>query len=465
MRFACLLLLTALTASAQVRLPDYTRTVLSNGVVTYVLVRQDVPMVTLRAIVRGGAETDPLAKAGLASVTADLLRGGTSDRTADQFSEQLDFIGATFSTSVDEQSTTITSEFLSKDTDQGLALFADVILDPTFPEAEVQKVLARRIDSVKAVKDSPRAAIGRYFRSFFFPDGHPYSRQTSGDEVTLDRIRRDDIVACHQRLYAGRNLTVLAVGDFDAAAMATKLNSAFGELGAGERYAWAPRVPSLAREGARLLLVDKPGATQTYFRIAQPGIDRKHPDRDALRLVNTLFGGRFTSMLNDELRVNAGLTYGAFSRLDRDRLRGAITIDTFTGTETTAEAIDLALEVLERFREKGIDEEQLTSAKAYIEGLFPTSTIETAGQLAAVLGDLELYELDRSEIDGFFQRIDAITVEQANAAIRKHYAHDALQFILVGDAGKIRETVAKYAPQLVEVSITDPGFAPRKRAD
>ncbi|MCP5114091.1 MAG: insulinase family protein, partial [bacterium] len=155
MRRAGWLLMVALAASAQVKLPDYTREVLPNGVRIYVMAKADVPMVTLRAVVRGGAESDPRDKAGLASLTAELLRSGTATRSAEQFSEQLDFIGATFSTSVDEQSTVVRSEFLSKDAKNGLGLFADVVLNPTFPEAEVRKTLARRIDSVKAVKDNP----------------------------------------------------------------------------------------------------------------------------------------------------------------------------------------------------------------------------------------------------------------------------------------------------------------------
>ena len=103
-----------------------------------------------------------------------------------------------------------------------------------------------------------------------------------------------------------------------------------------------------------MLLIDKPDATQTYFQIGQPGIDNKNPDRTALEIINTLFGGRFTSMLNDALRVNSGLTYGARSKLEQYRLPGAIVISTYTKTDTTVQAIDMALDVLSKLNEKGI---------------------------------------------------------------------------------------------------------------
>ena len=108
-----------------------------------------------------------------------------------------------------------------------------------------------------------------------------------------------------------------------------------------------------------MLLIDKPDATQTYFIIAQPGIDRRNPDRERLELVNTVFGGQFLSMLNEELRVNTGLTYGAGSQVEQTRLPGAIAISTYTKTDTTARAIDLALEVLKRLNERGLTPQQL----------------------------------------------------------------------------------------------------------
>ena len=185
-------------------------------------------------------------------------------------------------------------------------------------------------------------------------------------------------------------------GEFDSAAAKNSIARAFSGAPEGVRYEWTKDASPAG--GARLLLVDKPDATQTYFVIAQQGITRTSPDRVPMILVNTLFGGRFTSMLNQALRVDSGLTYGARSIMQESRLPGCLCISTYTRTDATVKAIDMALDVTKRLREQGLTAEQLASAKAYVKGTYPTRELETADQLAAVLGDLELFGLGRDEV-------------------------------------------------------------------
>jgi zinc protease len=443
--------------AAQVKLPPYTREVLPNGVVVYYLQRTGLPLVSFRVVVKGGAESEPAGLAGISNVTAELLRRGTPQRTAIQFAEELDGLGGTFNAGSDEQATTVAAEFLKKDFDRGLSLVSDAVLNPAFPADEVRKSLARRVDGLKTMKDNPGAAIGQYYRSFFFGNQHPYGRVP--DESSLDHIRREDIVDYHKRMYAGRNIIVVVGGDFDPAAAKKGITAAFGAAPAGSAYVWAEDRPPAAATGARVLLVDKPDATQTYFVIAQPGARRTTPDRVPLMLVNTLFGGRFTSMLNDELRVNSGLTYGASSRLEMARLTGALFINTYTKTESTARAIDLSLDILKRLQEKGITAEQLASAKAYTKGTFPPQRVQTTDQVSALLSDMELFGLDRDEVDQFFSRVDAVTLQQANEVAKRYYRTDNLTFVLLGNAGKIREVAAKYGPKVVERTAKQPGWA------
>lgn len=440
-----------------VRLPEYSRTVLPNGVVLDVMPRRGVPLVTVRVLVKGGVESDPAGMGGLASTTAELLRRGTKTRTADQFSDELDALGATFIAGATPQATLISTEFMAKDTARALDLFGDALLRPAFPEIEVTKAIDQGIDASRSIKDEPMSATPIYFRSFFFGSEHPYGHPASGDEISLKRITRAAIADYHARIYAGRNMIVIAAGDFEAAPMRAQLEKMFGAVPAGNAYEWRKAAAPKA-SAPRLLLIDKPDATQTYFSIGNPGITRTDPDRVPVWIVNTLFGGRFTSMLNDELRVNSGLTYGAGSRVDENRLTGAITLFTYTRTDATEKAIDLTLDIIKRLREKGITEEQLASGKAYLKGTFPAQALETPDQLSAQIGDLELFGLGRGEIDDLFARIDAVTLEQANAAARKYFGGDAMTFTLVGNAAKIRETAKKYAKDVVEIPITKPGF-------
>ncbi len=456
-RWSLIALVSCASLFGQLKLPPYSRTALPNGVVVDLLPRAGVPLVGFRILVKGGVEAEPANLAGLASVTAQLLRKGTVKRSADQFSEELDFLGGTFQSGDSPQSsvTTISGEFLKKDFDRGLDLLTDAVLRPTFPEAEVRKALSQRVDGAKSMKDNPQGAISGYFAAYFYGPNHPYGHPP--DEITLGRIQRQEIVDFHDRVYCGKNMVVIVTGDFDPESAAGKIKEAFAGVAPGQAFEWTktvrPNAPS------NLLLIDKPDATQTYFYIAQPGIDRKNPDRVKLLLINTLFGGRFTSMLNEALRVNSGLSYGANCLLQRVRLPGGIIITTYTKTDTTEKAIDMALDVLKQLSQKGITAEQLASVKAYIKGTFPTQQLETTDQLSNVLADMELYGLGKDEIDDFFSRIDSASLDDINATARKYYKPDHLTFVLLGNAAKIRQVAAKYAPKVTEVSVTKPGFS------
>jgi predicted Zn-dependent peptidase len=441
----------------QLKMPAYERSTLPNGVTVLTMVKKDVPLVTLRLLVKGGMESDSAEKAGLADVTNDLLLRGTKSRTAEQIALDVDFLGASIETGSEDSANVIELELLSKDVNEGVRILADLALNPTFPEDEVAKELARAIDGAKARKDRPQAAIGSYASKFFYA-GTSHPRGMVADEETLQRITREDIVAYHRKQYVGSNLIVIAVGDLDAASLKSELAKAFGAAPKGTPYAWR-NVAGVGRPAqARLLLVDDADSTQTFFRIMQPGIARTSPDRIPLLLVNTLFGGRFTSMLNDALRVNAGLTYGASSFFSQDRLPGELTIATFTATGTTEQAVDMALDVLNTLRTKGVSAEQLASAKAYIKGTAPTSLIETNDQLADILGTFAINGLNEAEINEFFARIDAVSPDDVKRVIDKYYRADGLTFVLLGQRSAIEKAVAKYAPVITHGSLAEPGI-------
>jgi zinc protease len=221
-----------------------------------------------------------------------------------------------------------------------------------------------------------------------------------------------------------------------------------------------PQVQPLpAREGRRVLLVDKPGAAQTYFWLGNVGVARGDEGDAAQELVNTVFGGRFTSMLNTELRIKSGLSYGAGSSLQRRQVPGASAISSFTRTDATEQALDLALATLDRLHADGVSPEMLASARNYVLGQFPPD-LETNGQIADALTDLWLYQRPVDDIDGFAERVAAVDEAALRAAIAQAYpTSDNLVMVLIGDAAKIREVAKKYGP-VTEMKITDPRFRP-----
>jgi predicted Zn-dependent peptidase len=145
--------------------------------------------------------------------------------------------------------------------------------------------------------------------------------------------------------------------------------------------------------------------------------------------------------------------------LDWNRLTGSLYINTYTKTDTTAQAIDMALDVLKRLGSQGITAQQLASAKAYVKGTYPPQHLQTADQIATALGEMELFGLTRDDVDGFFDRVDAVTLDRANDIIKRYYRSDSLSFVLLGNAAKIRDLAAKYGT-VVERNIRQPGWAP-----
>ena len=441
---------------AKLRLPEYRTVKLENGITLLMLERHALPLVSFDWIMKtGGSIGDPPGQKGLASLTADLLRKGTESRTANQISEAFDFVGATWEASAGQDYASGSCEFVKKDLDLALDLVSDLLMHPSFPAEEVGKLVEQAADGIKEEKAVPGEVIGRYYEQFLF-GAHPYGRPAGGTETTLRSLKRDDVLKFYAGHYAPNELLLAAVGDFSAAELEAKMKANFG--------AWksAPgNLPPLKEpvpvSGRRALIVEKPDATQTFFRFGNVGLAFANPDRVPVDVVNTLFGGRFTSMINRALRIESGLTYGAKSQFACKRVAGAFAVGSYTPNDKTERALDLALEVLQKLHRDGISPDQLQSAKAYIKGLYGLS-LETNDQLAGTLCQLEAYGLGRQYIDTYFDRIDAMTVADAKRVIEQYFPLKHLAFVFIGQPTVIKPVARKLADKVESKPITAPGF-------
>ncbi len=452
---ACAAPVLAQTAAPALKLPVYKKLKMKNGMTVFLMEKHQVPLVSFSFVVRAGAIADPQGKAGTASLTGDLLRKGTPKRTADQISEQLDFLGARFNAGASQDYTSGSAEFMKKDVAEGVDLLSDLLINPTFPDAEFTKLVKQNLDGIKAAKDRAGSVVPLYFEHYLYGT-HPYGRPVDGDDISLKAITRDDVVSFHKTHYTPGNTILAVVGDFEPAAMEKLLAEKFSAW-TGKATPPSPLPAPAAFKGKKLLLVDKPDSTQTYYNVGNIGITRDNPDRVYIEVINTLFGGRFTSMINSELRIKSGLTYGASSYFRQTKAPGPFVISTYTANKNTEKAIDLTLEVVKRLQEKGISEEELQSAKNYIKGQFPPR-IETSDSLAGLLTQLEFYGLDDSEINGLYARIDSMDMATAKRVIKQYFLADDLVFVLVGKASEIEPVAKKYATQFEKKSITEPGF-------
>lgn len=435
-------------------LPACTRLTFDNGLTVLLLENHELPLVDFDLVVRTGAIADPPGKEGLADVTFALLRKGTVSRNAEKIAEQLDFLGGDLDLAASHEYCRASAQFLAKDVEAGFGLVADLLLHPTFPEEELRKLIDLNVNGIKEAKDNPRQVIGDYYEDFLFR-GHDFGRPVGGTETSLPTITQSDVMRFHSS-YVRPNNTILAVaGDFATKDMRKHIESALGKWEKHPVSHPELAVPT-AVNGRKVLLVDKPDAVQTYFCIGNVGVARGNPDDAVLDVVNTVFGGRFTSWLMSELRTKSGLSYGAFSDFDERSVPGPFVISSFTRVKDTEKAMNLALQVLDRLHEKGLSEEEIQSAKNYIRGQFPPR-YETAGELAAAMAELEFYGIDRSDINDHTRKTDAVTADQVRAAIQKYYPRENLAIVMVGCADSTATVAAKYG-KLERKKISDPGY-------
>ena len=449
----CLLVLAHISLSAQsYKLPDYTTFKLSNGLTVYLMEQHDVPVISVSAILPAGAIYDN-DKAGLASLTATALKHGTKNYTKTKLDEELDFIGANVNTYATKEYAGLSSNFAAKDKVKVLSIIKDLLLNPVFDPTEFNKEKSRLLVMLEQQKESPRSVIGSYFDAFLYGN-HPYGNVISGINSTVSKLTVDDLINFYKTNYKPDNAAISIVGDFNTKDMKGELTTLFSTWtkSTKEKENPATKTISIPTEN-RVLLVNKNDAKETTFYIGAPGISRNNPDFVAIEVVNTLFGGRFTSMLNDELRVNSGLTYGASSRFNALKNGGSFVISTFTANKTTEAAIDKALEVINKLHTNGLDEKSLTSAKNYVKGQFPPR-YETAGQLSGLMTQMFWYNFDKSFIDNFEKNVDGLDLAKANQIITKYFPKDKFQFILVGKSAEIKKIAEKYG-KVTEVDIKD----------
>lgn len=444
-----------------IRVPPYERVQLDNGAVLLLMERDDVPLIAFNAVLRGGALTDPAGAEGTASVLAGLLEKGAGKRDAAAFAEAVADVGGQIRTGASTESITVSGSFLARDAALMVELLADVLQRPQLDAGQFSSLRDRYIEFIRAAKDSNRSALTGIYGNAMLYGEHPYGRPVDGSEASLARLQHAAVRSYYQDHVGADRLILAVAGDFKTAEMKQALQRAFADW--RKTGAALPKVAPPTRAGKpRVLLIDAPDAVQSYFWAADLGVARNDPRRATLDVVNTLFGGSFTSMLNSELRVRTGLSYGASSSFDRLSMGGAWVMSSFTRTETTIEAIDLALATLNTLHQGDLPVEQLQSGQRYVLGQFPLG-LETAAQWAGQLASLAFYDLPDSYIQGYGAALQAVTPAQARQAITAAVPPaNRLTLVVIGKADAIRKELAKYGP-VTEMKLADPSFQPPSR--
>jgi zinc protease len=412
------------------RLPPIQKRTLSNGLPVWIVELHKVPVVHISLVVTSGAAADPHGKFGLASLTAEMLDEGAGSRNALQLADAVDFLGANLSTSSTSDASYVELSIPVPRLGDALPLMADVALRPTFPQEELQRVREDLLTSLIQAEDDPESLIEFAFPRLVFGPQHRFGTLSIGTAAAVKGLTAAEMRQFHAQHYVPSNAGLIVTGDITAANAVARLESAFGSWkGAAPAAVAIPAAPQVTAR--QVFLIDKPDAAQSQIRIGWIGVPRSTPDYFALRVLNTILGGSFTSRLNQNLREAHGFAYGASSVFDMRRSAGPFYAAAGVQTDKTAAALTEFFKELEGIR-KPIPPEEVERAKNYVALLMPRS-FETTGSMAGSLATAFVYNLPPDYFATFTQRVRAVTPAEVNAAAQRYIQPDKFAVVVVGD--------------------------------
>lgn len=415
----------------EIKLGDAASFTLENGLKVFVVENRKLPRVAISLVL----DRDPLLEkdnAGMLGLFGEMMIGGTSNRNKDELDEEVDFIGASLSAS----STSLFASSLKKNQEKILELMTDVLYNPIFPEEELDKLKKQAISGLAASKDDPNSISSRLTSALNFGKDHPYGEIET--EATINAVTVTDIKNYYQT-YFKPNIAYLAiVGDISSEEAENLVKNHFASWEKGDVPSHTYPLPSAPSQN-KVALVDRPASVQTVVNITYPmEMKTGHPDFLTTRLLNYVLGGGASSRLFMNLREDKGFTYGAYSSIGSDKLVTSFSARASVNQTATDSAIHEFLYEIKKMVEGGVTEEELVAAKADLSGSFGRS-LESPSTIASFAINTQRYGLPDDFYATYLQRLNAVTVDQVNAAAKKYLKPENMYITAVGNAKEIEE--------------------------
>jgi predicted Zn-dependent peptidase len=426
----------------KVKLPKEQEAKLANGLTVVLLEDHKVPTFTMQMVILSGGLADSADYHGLASFTAALLREGTTKRSSKDIAEQTDALGATLfaNSGLSSLTSTVSTFSLRENLDQSLDIFADVIRNPSFPQAEVDKYKTRTLAQLQFQRSSPQFLAQEQFQRAIY-GSHP-AALVAPPADSIKKLTSKDLTGFHSTYFRPNNAILAVVGDVTLKEIMPKIEKAFGDWQKADVPAVTiPAAPP--QSAARIALIDRPGSVQTVLTLGTLGIERTSPDYFAVLLADKVLGGGPSGRLFLNLREDKGYTYGAYSGFGGSKYRGTWTSSSEVRTDVTDGAMKEFMNELKRLRDDKVSATELENAKRAIVGSFALS-LEQPQSLLQNIVQQRIYNLPADYWDTYPQKVNAITVEDVQRVAQKYIDLDHLQVVAVGDASKAREVLAKY---------------------
>ncbi|MEW5925055.1 MAG: pitrilysin family protein, partial [Candidatus Zixiibacteriota bacterium] len=422
--------------------PNIQQTELSNGMKLYLVENHKLPLVQVKLLINSGWAADPADRPGASSLTADLLNEGTKSRNAIQISDEIQDLGINLGTGSGWDNSSVDLNTLTKNLDPAIDLMADVILNPTFPEDELQRLKQHYLGQIQQESIQPFTVAYKSFLRELYGEDHPYGQPYTGTgtKESIEAISRDDIINYYRANYLPNNSAAIVVGDITLDDARARLEKAFKKWKPGEVVTHEVKRATPV-DKTKIFIVDKPGAAQSTIIVGNLIGSRNDPDYLPTSVVSHMLGGSSTARLYLNLRQDKGYTYGSYSFATGRRGQGAFVSYAQVQTDVTDKAV---LEFIKEIRgmtgEMPITETELTESKNYLTMSFPQD-FQTLGGVADQLARIITYDLPMDEWDTYIGQINAVDIKKAVEAANKCLHPDQLVIMVYGDKEKIEAKI------------------------
>ncbi|AKT42574.1 M16 family metallopeptidase [Chondromyces crocatus] len=407
---------------------------LPNGMRLLLVERRDLPVVAVEISNDRGADQ---AAPGVGGFVGALLTQGTKTRSAIAFSDAMGRIGARFEARVGHDGGLVGGAALSTHFGELLTLLGDAYMNPAFAKGDVDRERSRRLTSLAQMNDSPASLLGIAVSRALYPANHAYAAPLIGTEKALEKIRQADLAAFHAAYFQPDATTVAIAGDIDREQAIREVERVFGGWKGKAKAAKEPGAPPADASGAKVVILDRPGLTQSTLSVALSGVTRANPDYEAILVMNGLLGGQFTSRLNLNLREKHAYTYGARSMFEMRHGPGPFTAGGAIVGESTGPAVREIFTEIRRIREEPVSAEELSDVKENLIAQLP-ARFETVGTTANSLSGLAMYRLPLDEYATRAAKLQRVTREDVQRVAQKYLNVDAMRLIMVADAAQVR---------------------------
>jgi zinc protease len=430
----------------ELSLPPLQRATLSNGLKVALVERHVAPVVQINLIVDAGLSADTADRAGTAKLTLNMLDEGTTTRDALAIARRAEELGAQLGTGSIQDSSYVNLSAIKARLDDSIELFADVLLNPSFPEKDFARLKAIRLSDIQQEKADPAGIAFRNYRRLIFGEGHAYANAGSGNgtEATVKAMTTADLRAFHARWLRPDNATLLVVGDTTLAEIKPLLEKHLGGWQAPATPLPRKNVAPVALPARpRVFLINRTGAQQSVILAAHAAPPKSDPDDIAMQAANTVLGGLFTSRINMNLREDKHWSYGASSGMAEARgPRPFYAYAAVQSDKTAPSMVELRKELVEAVGRRPLKEAELEQARRALVLSLPGGN-ETTPEVAGSFLDILTFGLPDDYYNEFVGKVRGLTVAQANAALKRLVQPQALTWIVVGDLAKIEPAVRK----------------------